>query len=255
MDLTSLADNVFAISLVFARIGSMLMLFPGFGETSVPARLRLALALLLAFIIVGLVGDKLPPIPEQPMQMAGLVGSEVLIGLMFGAIARLMMSALSVAGQVIGMQAGLAMAQTFDPSQGRQSAIFSSFLSLTGVVLIFTTGLHHMFITGLVGSYDLISPGALPLAADVKDLATNTVADSFRLGVQMAAPLIAFGLIFYLALGVLSRLMPQLQIFFIAMPLNVLVGVAIFAISMSAMLGVWLMYIDQYAASLNGVAS
>ncbi|VAV86866.1 Flagellar biosynthesis protein FliR, partial [hydrothermal vent metagenome] len=154
-------------------------------------------------------------------------------------------------GQMIAMQSGLGFAQSFDPSQGRQSAIFATFLNLTAVVLIFTTGLHHMFLTGLVGSYDLIPVGSLPSGVDVKTLATDTVAQSFRLGIQISAPLIAFGLIFYLSLGVLSRLMPQVQIFFVAMPLNVLVGIAIFALSFGAMMGVWLRYLESYGASLN----
>ncbi len=251
MEIMTLSSTAFGAGLVFARIGSMLMLFPGIGESSVPIRMRLALALVLAVMIGSLLGDRLPPVPEQPLALAGLIGGEVLIGLMFGAIARLMMSALAVAGQMSGMQTGLAFAQTFDPSQGRQGAIFATFLNLTAVVLIFTTGLHHMFISGLVGSYELIPIGVIPAAGDPAALATDTVARSFRLGIQMAAPLIAFGLIFYLALGVLSRLMPQVQIFFVAMPGNVLVGLMIFALSFSAMLGVWLRYIEEYGALLN----
>ncbi len=251
MDISSISTTSFAAILVFARIGSMLMLLPGFGESMVPARLRLALALVLALMLGAILEPRLPPPPEQPMSLFALVGGEVLIGLMFGAIGRLMLSALSVAGQVIGMQSGLAFAQTFDPSLGSQGAIFSTFLNLTGVVLIFTTGLHHMFITGLLGSYELIGPGTIPLPSDAKDLATDTVAQSYRLGIQMASPLIAFGLIFYLALGVLSRLMPQVQIFFVAMPSNVLVGITIFALSFSAMMAVWVMYIERYGASLN----
>jgi len=251
MDISSLSTTAFAAILVFARIGSMLMLLPGFGESTVPARLRLALALVLALIIGSLLESRLPPAPEQPIALVVLIGGEVLVGLMFGAIGRLMMSALSTAGQVIGMQSGLAFAQTFDPSLGSQGAIFSTFLSMTAVVLIFTTGLHHMFITGLLGSYDLIGPGGVPLPVDVKDLAIDTVAQSYRLGLQMASPLIAFGLIFYLALGVLSRLMPQVQIFFVAMPSNVLVGIMLFALSFSAMLEVWIVYLERYGASLN----
>jgi flagellar biosynthetic protein FliR len=251
METMNLASLAFAAGLVFARLGSMLMLLPGFGEAPVPARLRLALALVLSVMVGSLILDQLPPVPEHAWSLAALIGGEVLVGLMFGAIGRLMMSALAVAGQMTGMQTGLAFAQTFDPSQGRQGAIFATFMNLLAVVLIFTTGLHHMFITGLVGSYELIPAGILPPAGDPAMLATDTVAKSFRLGIQMAAPLIAFGLIFYLALGVLSRLMPQVQIFFVAMPSNVMVGMAIFAMSLGAMMGVWLQYIETYGASLN----
>ncbi len=247
MELSSIA---FAAGLVFARLGSMLMLLPGFGETPVPVRLRLALALIISLSVGTLIADRLPSVPDQAWMLAKLVGGEVLVGLMFGSIARLMMSALSTAGQMIAMQSGLAFAQTFDPSQGRQGAIFATFLNLLAVVLVFVTGLHHLFLSGLVGSYDVIAPGMLPPAGDPAVLATDTVASSFRLGIQMAAPLIAFGLIFYLALGVLSRLMPQVQIFFVAMPSNVLVGLAIFALSLGAMIGVWLEYMEQYGIGL-----
>jgi len=251
MEIMTLSSTAFAAGLVFARVGSMLMLMPGFGETPVPTRMRLALALMLSLSIGTLVADRLPPPPDHVWQITALIGGEVLVGLMFGAIGRLMMSALSTAGQVISMQTGLSFAQTFDPSQGRQSAIFATFLNLLAIVLVFSTGLHHLFLTGLVGSYDLIAPGVIPPAGDPAALATDTVAASFRLGIQMGAPLIAFGLIFYLALGVLSRLMPQVQIFFVAMPSNVLVGIAILALSLGAMLEVWLRYMEQYAMSLN----
>ncbi len=228
-----------------------MMLLPGIGEIGVPTRVRLGLAIIVALIVGGIVGGQMPPMPEQPYVFAGLIIQEVLIGLFFGALARLMMSALVVAGQVAGMQTGLAFAQTFDPTQGQQGAILASFLNLTAVTLIFATGLHHLFLTGIVGTYAIIPAGSIPAVGDVAQMGTHVVAQSFRVGLQMAAPLIAFGLVFYLALGVLSRLMPQVQIFFVAMPLNVYAGLAIFAISLGAILSVWFEHMETYVQSLN----
>lgn len=252
MNIDGLSVSVFSVVLVFARVGAMMMVMPGLGEPAVLPRLRLALAVVLSLAITSLVGDRLPPAPEQAWDLAGMVLGEVLVGLMFGMIARLMMSALATAGQVAGMQTGLAFAQSFDPSQGRQGAILATLLNLVGVTLLFTTGLHHMFIGALVGSYDVLPPGHLPNVGDASTLALDTVAHSFRLGLQMTAPLIAFGLIFYLAMGVLSRLMPQVQIFFVAMPMNILAGLTIFALSLAAMMGVWISYMESYGAALTG---
>lgn len=252
MNIDGLSISVFAVFLVFARVGTMLMVIPGIGEPAVLPRLRLGLALILSLIIASLVGDKLPAPPAQTWELAGMVLGEVLVGLMFGLIARIMMATLSTAGQVLGMQTGLAFAQTFDPSQGHQSAILATFLNLIGVTLLFVTNLHQMFLGALVGSYDILPPGHLPLPGDASQLALDTVAHSFRLGIQMAAPLIAFGLVFYLAMGVLARLMPQVQIFFVAMPVNILAGLSIFALSLAAMMGVWLTYMESYGAALSG---
>ncbi len=247
----SLPSSIFAIALVFARTGAIMMLMPGIGEVGVPTRIRLGLALTVALIIGGIVGNQMPSMPAQPYLFAGLIIQEVLIGLFFGALARLMMSALVVAGQVAGMQTGLAFAQTFDPTQGQQGAILASFLNLTAVTLIFATGLHHLFLTGIVGTYSIIPAGSIPVIGDVAQMGTQVVTQSFRVGLQMAAPLIAFGLVFYLALGVLSRLMPQVQIFFVAMPLNVFAGLAIFAIAMGSILNVWFRHIETYVQGVN----
>lgn len=251
MDSLNLTASIFTLALVFARTGAVLMLLPGIGEVGVPARVRLSLALIITLIIGGIVGPVMPPMPEEPLVLAGLITQEVLIGLYFGVLARLMMSAIVVAGQVAGMQSGLAFAQSFDPTQGQQGAVLATFLNLVAVTLVFVSGLHHLFLTGIIGSYTIIPAGSLPNLGDVAQLGTEIVARSFMVGMQMAAPLIAFGLVFYLALGVLSRLMPQVQIFFVAMPLNVYAGLAIFAISMGAMLNVWLRHIEAFAQSMN----
>ncbi|PHS27636.1 MAG: flagellar biosynthetic protein FliR [Robiginitomaculum sp.] len=251
MEGLNLSASVFTYALVFSRAGAIMMLLPGIGEVGVPTRIRLALAFSVTLIIGNIVGNDMPPLPDEPFVLAGLIIQEVIIGLYFGVLARLMMSALVVAGQVASMQSGLGFAMSFDPTQGQQGAVMATFLNLVAVTLVFVSGLHHLFLTGIVGSYAIIPAGSVPMLGDAAQLGTQVVAQSFRVGMQMAAPLIAFGLVFYLALGVLSRLMPQVQIFFVAMPLNVFAGLAIFTISMGSMLNVWLRHIENFAQSMN----
>tara|TARA_A100001391_G_scaffold115281_1_gene77923 strand:- start:1487 stop:2239 length:753 start_codon:yes stop_codon:yes gene_type:complete len=244
-------ELVFAGGLVFARIGAILMLMPGFGEPSIPMRIRLSFALLVCVVLGPVIAPRLPALPEQPLMLAGLVMGEVITGLMIGAVARIFMSAAAVAGQVIGMQSGLAMAQSFDPSQGQQGALVATLLNLTFLLLLFATNTHHLLLAMMVNSYDVFDAGQMPSMADGAQWALNAFIDAFNIGVQLAAPLIVFGLVFYLALGVLSRLMPQAQIFFIAMPSNIIVGLFILTISLGAMSAVWLERMQRFATDMN----
>ncbi len=244
-------EFIFAAGLVFARLGAILMLMPGFGEPSIPTPIRLSFALLLCLILGPIIAPTLPPMPAAPLMLTGLVINEVLIGLMIGAMARIFMATAAIAGQIISMQSGLAMAMSFDPSQGTQGAIMSTFLNLVFIALLFTTNLHHLLLRAAYDSYALFAPGELPSMSDAGLWAVEAFIDAFRIAVQLAAPLIVFGLTFYLALGVLSRLMPQLQIFFIAMPANIMIGLFIIAIALGAMAAVWLERMQRFAVELN----
>ncbi len=242
---------IFAAGLIFSRLGAILMLMPGFGEPSVPANIRLSMALLISLALGPLVADGLPPMPAQPLMLAAMVVTEVVIGLMIGAVARLFLSTAAVAGQVIGMQSGLAFAQSFDPSMGSQGALMATFLNLTFVTLLFATNIHHMLLYTATNSYIVFPAGDLPSMSGAALWALNSFIDAFRIGVQLAAPLIVFGLVFYLSLGVLSRLMPQAQIFFIAMPSNIMVGLFIVTIALGAMSAVWLERMQRFAIDMN----
>jgi flagellar biosynthetic protein FliR len=177
--------------------------------------------------------------------------SELVIGVLLGGAARILVSALATAGQVIGLEIGIAFAQTADPTMTQSGQLVSVFLGVLGVALIFATGLDHMFLQGVAGSYELISPGAPPPIGDATELALDATATSFRVGFQIAAPLIAAGLIFRVGLGVLSRLIPQIQVFFVALPLQILGGLVVFALGLSSGMLIWLDSIQRYATWLR----
>ncbi|WP_270374675.1 flagellar biosynthetic protein FliR [Marinicauda sp. Alg238-R41] len=244
-----LQTTLFAAALIFARLGAVLMLLPGFGEPGIPPRIRLAFALAFAFAIGPSIAPSLPEMPADQATAAAMVAVEALIGLMIGAAARFFLASAAVAGQVIGYQTGLAMAQAFDPAAGQSGALPGIFLNLTFLVLIFATNLHHLLLQAAASSYQVMPAGQVPMFEDAAEWALTLFIDAFTIGIQISAPLIVFGLIFYLGLGVLSRLMPQAQIFFIAMPLNILIGFAILAISLGAIAIVWLERFERFAVT------
>jgi flagellar biosynthetic protein FliR len=183
--------------------------------------------------------------------MAAQVTSEILIGVLLGGAARILVSSLATAGQAMGFEIGIAFAQTADPTQTQSGQLLSVFLSLMGVALIFATGLDHMFLQGVAGSYRLIAPGAAPPVGDAAGLALEATATSFLVGFQIAAPLIAAGLIFRVGLGVLSRLIPQIQVFFVALPLQIMGGLVVLALGLSSGMLIWLDSLERYSEWLG----
>jgi flagellar biosynthesis protein FliR len=227
-------------ALLFARLGAVLMLAPGWGEQAAPPTLRLAAAVLVTAVLAPSLAGGMPPAPGSIADGIPLLISEVLIGLMLGGGARLMMSALQVAGATVGIASGLGFAQQIDPLASQTAAIFSGFFSLMGVVMIMAAGLHRVMIEAAADSYMIFPPGQLPPIGDASMFVIDAVANAFRLGIQIAAPVLIFSLIFNISLGLVARLLPQIQIFLIAMPLSVLLGLAVIALGLGGGLMVWL---------------
>jgi len=242
IDVSMLPALAAAFMLVFARIGAMVMLLPGLGETNIPVRIKLAIALLLTLIIL--------PLHRQAYHvdmgsMAGLLVlmlHEIVIGILLGATARVTLSALQVAGSVIAQQMGLGFVQSVDPTQGQQGVLVGNFLTMLGVTLLFATDTHHLVIAALNDSYKIFSPGETMMSGDIAALATRAFAAAFKIGLQLSAPFLIFGLVFNIGLGVLARLMPQMQVYFVGVPLSIFAGFLILAVVLAAMMGSFLDY-------------
>jgi flagellar biosynthetic protein FliR len=236
-------QQVFAGGLVFARLAAIVMLIPGLGETFVPVRIRLSLALLLALMLFPIVGATVPPIPDTVSGVGGAVIKETLIGLMIGTILRLFMTSLAAAGEIVSIQTTLGFAQTANPTQAAPSTTLGTFLGLIGIVLVMSTNLHHLFLSAIVRSYTIFPFTKQIMVADANALAVQTVSRSFALGLQLAAPVVAFSLIFNIATGLVGRVMPQFQIYFVSAPLMIILGLSLFALTLGTMGMVW---IDHY---------
>lgn len=239
MESYATAAQVYAAGMIFARVTALVMLMPGVGDPAVPARIRLSLALLIAMCLGPIAAKTLGPIPPDLPGLVGAVVREILIGLMMGAILRLFLGSLAVAGEIISMQTTLSFSQTANPLQAQPSTSLATFLTVMATTLIFSTGLHHSFIEAIAHSYEIFTPNKhLPLA-DSGALAVQTVGKSFALGVQLAAPVIVFALVFNVATGLVGRVMPQFQVFFVASPLAVLLGLSVFTLSLGVIGSVW----------------
>jgi len=247
--LASLSGIVLTYLLVFARTGSMMMLLPALGEGGIPATVRLVLALAVSVALAPGVQHAYPAqAPATALQLGLLIAQEVTSGVLIGGMSRIIMGSLQTAGMLIATQTGLAYAQTIDPTQHDQGAAIGNFFSLLGAVLIFSTDLHHLAIGAISGSYRMLPPGASLPTGDMAELTVRLVSASFLLGFQLAAPFLVFGFALYAALGILARLMPQLQVFFVAVPINIMFGFVVLALLLGSMMTLFLNFYSTQMA-------
>jgi flagellar biosynthetic protein FliR len=228
--------------LAFARIGAMVMLMPGLGEANIPVRIKLSIALLLTLIMLPLHRQAYHVDMQSLTGLLVMMLQEIFIGIVLGATARVTLGALQVAGSVIAQQMGLGFVTSVDPTQGQQGLLIGNFLTMLGITLLFATDSHHLVIAALNDSYAIFAPGETMASGDVAALATRAFAAAFKIGLQLSAPFLVFGLVFNIGLGVLARLMPQMQVYFVGAPLSILVGFLIFAAVLAAMMGTFLEY-------------
>ncbi|WDR05433.1 flagellar biosynthetic protein FliR [Devosia rhodophyticola] len=253
LSLNWLPDVAYIYILLFMRIGAILMLMPALGEQMIPARMRLSFALAFTLVLYPLLAKVMPPMPTQFPALLAIVFHEIAVGLIIGAVTRITVMATQVAGAVIAFQSGLSAAQVADPTQnGVQGAVIGSFLSFVGVTLIFATNLHHVALAAIYDSYMVFLPTEPLMLDDAAQLAIRTVSHAFTIGVQMSAPFIVFGLVFNLGAGILARLMPALQVYFLLMPANILVGLVLFALLLTMMMGWYISAFEDHLAMLRG---
>lgn len=235
-------SQVYAFMLVFTRIGTAMMIMPGIGDGFVPERVRLLFALAFSAALTPILMAHLPEFTVGSVQFLTLLVGEFIMGAFIGGIARIFMTALDTAGMLVSMQIGLANAQIFNPQFASQGSIMGAFLSITGALLLFATNLHHVLITALVESYRSFPPGMLDkqFIGDVADTVALAVTQAFAIGFHFAMPFIIVTTMIYVAMGILSRLMPQLQVFILSMPIQIIVGLLTFMVVASAGMMYWM---------------
>lgn len=247
-----LSTDIFKFMLVFARFGAALMLFPGIGSSIVSSRLRLLLALAITFVALPVLQDRLPPLPGDVLSLFVMCLGEVAIGVFLAMLVQIMMSALELAGNMVATQANLANALVFDPVTEQQAALVTGFFSNLAVLLILMTGMHHLFLRALIDSYGIFTPGQPLPMGDFAEALVKGMGAAFAVALQLSAPVVISGLVFQIGMGLLSRLMPQMQVFFVVMPLQTLMGLAVLMISLSSLMLWFLRFFESGLIPFTG---
>ncbi len=228
--------NIFLLVLV--RITGMFFLSPIFGRRNIPNSFKAGFCFLFAIIVANSV-----PVPELQAfsSLAAyviLICKELLIGLILGFISYLLFSSIYIAGQLVDMRIGFGMVSVFDPLSNVQIPITADFYAVFATLIMLVTDSHHLLIQAIVDSYTILPIGEAQfngaLLKQVVDLFTKV----FTIGFKIAAPVTVAILITDLALGIISKSMPQLNVFMLGMPVKVIMGLTIVLITIGAFKGI-----------------
>jgi flagellar biosynthesis protein FliR len=239
-----LVTEIYAFLLIFARIGAGLVLLPGLAEAYMMQRARLVIGVGVALALTPLYSGQIV-VPASTGLMVFQLSAEILTGLMIGTICRILISTMHTAGFIVAAQSSLSTAMMFDITQAGQGTAVSNLMVIAGMVLLFVLNLHHSMLLAVTESYALVPMGAMPVMQDFMTIGLDTVEKAFRMAIQLSAPHLVVGTILYLAAGILARLVPQIQIFFLIMAPQIFLGFFVLFTIISPMLYWYAEYVKE----------
>ncbi|PKN77304.1 MAG: flagellar biosynthetic protein FliR [Deltaproteobacteria bacterium HGW-Deltaproteobacteria-10] len=219
------AEHLEAFILVLLRVSALVVTIPVISDKAVPARFKAALCILISLIIFPLVLSKIPPASNYPVlilmyRMAG----EVMIGLIIGFAARFILAGIQMAGDIIGFQMGLSIANVIDPTTSTQVSIITELQYLVALLIFLAVDAHHIFFSAIIQSYSLLNPLAFHFSGSLMQAIFSFSQEMFVIAVKLAAPIMAVMLFTNVGLGIVARTVPQINIFIVGMPLQIAIG-------------------------------
>ena len=253
MDFFTLAqDHAAVFLLMLTRCSGIFMIAPFFGSLNIPVTVRAAAAFAFTLVLFPVV-DGLGTVAAPPSiwAFAGSVLAELFIGWLIGFVAYVCFSAIHMAGKVMDMQVGFAVVNVMDPTSGQQIPLIGSLLYNLGIIVFLVTNGHHVIITALAESFRMVPLAAMQPNLSLTMLLVDFTNGIFVTGMKIAMPVTFAILLVNVALGILARTMPQMNIFVVGIPLQLMVGVGV----LSMLLPFYVMFLDVLFNEMYGKIS
>jgi flagellar biosynthetic protein FliR len=239
-----------AFALIFARVGAAMALLPGVGEAVAPAIVRIGLALSITILLMPELQPTIPPIPAAGLSLGLMIASEVITGLWFGWVARMIVLALPTGAQFIGYFIGLSSVLQPDAELGAQSGALGKLFEIAAPVILLVTGLYKLPLTALDGLFQLIPPGHILPPAASAEVAVRAAGTGFSLALQLASPFVVIAIAWHVAMGLIARIVSRMQIYFVSMPGQIVLGLALLVVTASAMTFAWSNGVQTFFSAL-----
>lgn len=221
--------------LILVRVSMIFALAPIFGSEIVPGQVKILLMLVTALLLTSVLRISASTFPEDIWDYVPLVLRELMIGLALGLMVRLVFEAVSFAGQFIGFMMGFAIANVIDPQSGGQNSVIAQFLYIMALIIFLTINGHHIIISALVESFQLAPPGDWHTPGLVMNEMVVAMGRMFVIAVKIGAPVLAVLFCAKVAMGIVAKTVPQMNVLFVGMPLYIIVGLAVMGASLSLM--------------------
>ena len=237
--------------LVLARVGGLVMAAPVFGHVLLPRRVRAGLAALLAVAVTPVVHAG--QVPEATSALVGALVLEAALGVLLGFAAQLLFAGVQLGGQLAGIQMGFGFANIVDPVSQNQVTAIAEWLQLIALLVFLAIDGHHVLLRALLASFTVVPPGQLvSLDGGVRGTIA-LAADLFVIGLRIAAPVLVVMLLVNGALGVLSRTIPQMNVFAVGISVNLGVGLVVLGAALPFGVRLFVQRIDQLEPLLGGL--
>lgn len=218
--------------LIFVRVGAILMSMPIFKSRSIPVLVKFGLALAASIVLYPLLDRTAFPVVRNLGSFAIVVVGEIMLGISIGMAVNLIFVGLQMAGQISGYQMGLALARVMDPSAGQQVPLLSQFFQLFAFMIFLIINAHHWFLMALADSFQLVPPFGFRVSGSLIEQLIQIGGHMFVIAIKVGAPVIAALLITSVAFGLIARTVPQMNVFLVAMPLKIIIGLLFIGFSL-----------------------
>ena len=235
--------------LIFIRVGVILFVLPFFNSRTIPILCKIGLALIITMVVYPVTNNQAPEFPVTVLGIAYLITGELIIGMILGALVQLFFEGVRIMGQLVGFQTGFAITNILDPQSGTQVSILSNMAYLMAMVLFLVLNGHHILLNALRESFEIIPVGALNLQQPMLHKLVLHMGDMFVIGLKIGAPAIAALLFAKVVFGLITKLIPQMNIMIVAFPLQIIIGLLFFGISLRLLL----IYMEQYLGNLGNI--
>ncbi len=225
-------QQVWQFLVVLVRTGAILAALPLLGGRTVPQRIKVGLAVAVSVILTPVVTFSLHPNWLEPGYLVMAVGAELLVGLILGLAMRLVMAAVELAGNVLGFQVGFAMANVLDPVTQVQTPVFGQLMTVLATLLYFQVDGHLLVLLALGSSFQLIPPFGAHLSAPLLPDVTGLMQRTYDIGMRLALPVMAATFLVHITMGLLGRLVPQMNILLTSFPITISVGLIVLGLGL-----------------------
>jgi flagellar biosynthetic protein FliR len=235
--------------LILIRVSVILFMFPFFSSRVIPVLTKAGLALIITVILYPVIDTAPGAFPTTLWGMARMVLSELIVGMILGLLVQMFFEGVRIMGQTVGFQTGFAITNILDPQSGMQVSILSNMAYLAAMVLFLLLNGHHILLGALRESFETITVGSLNLNKQIFQRVIATSGDMFVIAIKIGAPAIAALLFTKVAFGLITKLMPQMNIMIVAFPVQIVVGLLFFGVCLSVLLG----SMEKYVGGLGPV--
>jgi len=255
MDLEGMWKHIGLFAILLGRISAFIFMLPVMGNRSVPSPAKIGLAVFVSILMFSMVKGMEDDLPAETIPFVLVVVKEVVVGLTLGFITKLVIASVQMAGEVVGIQMGFGVARVIDPGFQSQISIVAEFQVFIVLLFYLTLDGHHFLLSGLFQSYESIPIAKSSVSGGIEDHVVNMASGMFQSAVKIGAPVIVALLLTNMALGLIARTVPQMNIFIIGLPIRLGVGFLALAITITLFMhvfrNIWSRFLSDFVAFIH----